>query len=87
VPEKQVYHYSAEEKLADYSFVFGTEQGKRVFADLYEQCHMGHPTYVRNDSHETAYREGERNVFLRIMYLLKLTPADIDAIIEGNNDE
>lgn len=87
MPNKEASQYRAEDKLADYSFTFSTEQGKRVLCDLYEQCHMGHPTYVRGDQSETAYREGERNIFLRIQYFLRLSSADMDKLLEGNRDE
>jgi|TARA_R100001530_G_scaffold120459_1_gene87725 hypothetical protein len=87
VVKNKPYQYSQKERTADYGFTFNTDQGKRVLKDLYDQCHMAHPTYIKGDSHETAYREGERNVFLRILFILKLKPADMDKFTEEKDYE
>ena len=63
--------YDERRRRADYRAAFGSEAGRRVLADLARFAHMGHPSYVRGDAMETAFREGERNVVLRILALLR----------------
>lgn len=50
----------------DYRKVFQTPEGERVFRDLMKQFHGMAVTYFRGDTHETAFREGQRNVLLHI---------------------
>lgn len=54
----------------DYAKVFGGEAGARVLADLAAACHAERLTYVPGDAMESAYREGQRSVYLRIRRLL-----------------
>ena len=51
----------------DYETVFSSEAGQRVLADLMGDFHMGRSSHAAGDSHETAFREGERHVVLHIM--------------------
>ena len=51
----------------DYETTFSTEAGQRVLADLMANFHMGRSSHAAGDSHETAFREGERHVVLHIM--------------------
>lgn len=53
-----------------YSQVFTTPEGQYVLNDLMQVCHMLSPTHVTGDAHETAFREGKRNVVLRILQIL-----------------
>lgn len=57
-------------RKSDYEEVFSTEVGERVLSDLFDNFHMARSTHVNGDSHETAYREGQRNVVLHILHLL-----------------
>jgi len=66
--------YDERRRRSDYRLVFDSEAGQRVLADLARFAHMGHPSYVRGDAMETAFREGERNVVLRILALRRLRP-------------
>ena len=63
--------YDERRRRADYRLVFGSEAGRRVLSDLARFAHMGHPSYVRGDALEPAFREGERNAVLRILALLR----------------
>lgn len=45
-----------------YKRTFNTPHGKQVLLDLMRQAHALGPTYVRGDSHHTAFQEGERNL-------------------------
>ena len=53
----------------DYETVFSSDAGQRVLADLMADFHMGRSSHAAGDSHETAFREGERHVVLHIMNL------------------
>ena len=51
----------------DYETIFASDAGQRVLADLMSQFHMGRSSHMAGDSHETAFREGERHVVLHIL--------------------
>jgi hypothetical protein len=51
----------------DYKTVFGTEEGKRVLEDISIRCHESSTTFSKDNSHETAFLEGQRSIF----FLLK----------------
>jgi|TARA_R110002167_G_scaffold86444_2_gene233995 hypothetical protein len=57
-------------RKSDYEELFANEIGERVLSDLFDNFHMARSTHVNGDSHETAYREGQRNVVLHILHLL-----------------
>lgn len=71
--------YSAKNRRIDYGIVFGSEHGKRVLADLMRQCHVLEPTFTQ-DARETAFREGERNVALKILTALNYRPEDFEQL-------
>ena len=54
----------------DYESLFKTPEGNRVLADLMANFHMGRSSHTSGDSHETAFREGERHVILHIMSMI-----------------
>lgn len=68
------------ERVADYKTVFETDAGARVLNDLMQYAHILHPSYVKGDSAHTAFREGERNVILRILAILGKEPKDIKTL-------
>lgn len=50
----------------DYAICFGSETGRRVLKEL--KSHFGdRMSYTKGDSHETAFMEGQRSVYLRIL--------------------
>jgi len=61
------------ELIADYKFVFGSNEGKRVLRDLEKRCHEFVTTHQKGDSHESAYLEGQRSVLIFIKNALKQT--------------
>jgi hypothetical protein len=73
-------------RRADYMAVFGGEAGGRVLADLYRFCHMDQPTFAA-DPFVTAFNEGERRVFLRIVGILRLTDTDILKLAMESHDD
>jgi hypothetical protein len=66
---------------ADYKQTFESLAGQRVLHDLMATCGAMRSSFVKDNSHETAFREGQRNVFLKIMTELKITPEQFDAMI------
>jgi hypothetical protein len=53
-----------------YKLVFESDQGKQVMSDLEKRCHYNSTTNVIGDSHESAYREGQRSILLFIKNML-----------------
>ena len=64
-----------EKKLAqlkkDYKIVFGSDEGKRVLEDISIRCHESSTTFSKDNSHETAFLEGQRSIALFIKAMLK----------------
>ena len=56
----------------DYGITFNSEHGKAVLRDLLEACHVFHTSYIPGNSLDTSFREGERNVGLRILDMLNI---------------
>jgi len=55
-----------------YHATFLTPSGDRVLKDLYHFCHGMQGTHVTGESHETAFREGQRSVLIRIFHKIKV---------------
>ena len=55
----------------NYKYIFNTDEGKEVLADLEKRCHYHSTTNVKGDSHESAYLEGQRSVLLFIKSMLQ----------------
>lgn len=62
--------------VSAYQKVFDTEDGKVVLLDLMRTHWMLSSTYVKEPT-DMSFREGERNVVLRICSLLKLDVAKL----------
>ena len=60
-----------KELQTNYKFIFNTEEGKQVLADLEKRCHYHSTTNVKGDSHESAYMEGQRSVILFVKSMLQ----------------
>jgi len=56
-----------DELQAVYQGTFKSPGGDTVLDDLCTRFHVMGPAYKPGDSHETAFREGERNVVLYIL--------------------
>lgn len=69
-------------RIIDYQYTFGTEQGKRVLLDLMRAHHILSPSYINNDPHETSFREGERNVILRILGIVNIDNAKLKELMK-----
>lgn len=62
--------YDLRQRHKDYQQLFGSEVGQRVLHDLMRHCHVMRPTFQANSERLSAFREGERNVVLRILSLI-----------------
>ena len=69
------HNKEVEKKLAqlkkDYKIVFGSDEGKRVLDDISIRCHESSTTFSKDNSHETAFLEGQRSISLFIKAMLK----------------
>ncbi len=64
-------------RIRDYRQTFGTQAGRRVLADL-RKSFENRSSHVAGDPYETAFREGERNVMLKLKSMLKMTEEELD---------
>lgn len=75
-----------------YKKVFSGPDGELVLHDILEKSHMFSPSYVSaNDglagALETALREGERNVALRIVTILRYNSRDTLRLNQQQHDQ
>ena len=57
----------AKQRRINFGLTFSTTEGFEVLKDLLTLCHPLAISYVPSNQYETAFREGERNVFLYIL--------------------
>ncbi len=66
-------HKNSDQELKqqkiDYRGTFSTQEGERVLADLTSAYY--HRSSFSKDPYETAFKEGQRAVIVRILNLLK----------------
>ena len=55
----------------DYRITFNSEQGQRVLNDLEKRCHEFVTTFSKDNSHETAFLEGQRSTLIFIKAMIK----------------
>ena len=55
----------------DYKIIFGSEEGQRVLDDISIRCHERTTTFNKDNSHETAFLEGQRSIYLFIKAMIK----------------
>ena len=60
-----------EQLKKDYKVIFNTAEGKRVLDDLSKRCHEFVTTHQKGDSHESAFLEGQRSVYVFIKAILQ----------------
>jgi hypothetical protein len=71
-----------EDIWAAYKTIFNTDDGEVVLHDLESRFHIETPVFS-NDSHETAFRDGQRSVVLLIRSFLRDRPAIEEMIDNG----
>jgi len=60
-----------EQLVKDYKIIFNTAEGKRVLDDLSKRCHEFATTHQKGDSHESAFLEGQRSIYVFIKAILQ----------------
>ena len=50
--------------IKNYKIVFNSDDGKKIIEDLEKRCHEFVTTHDKNNSHETAFLEGQRSVLI-----------------------
>ena len=55
-----------QQLIKDYKICFGGDEGKRVLSDLSKRCHEYVTTHAKENSHESAFLEGNRSVLIFI---------------------
>lgn len=68
-----------------YKRLFDTEDGKIVLKDMARSCHFDDSTFT-GDPYETAFREGERHLFLRIIRTINADPERLLQIVKDNQE-
>ena len=69
------------EKISKYKQVFGSNDGMDVLYDLMQTHHMLGSTFD-GDTTKLIFREGERNVILRILKILKMDAKTLQERLE-----
>jgi hypothetical protein len=71
----------------DYKRIFTSTSGKRVLKDMMNTHNFLTSSFSAGDTNETFFREGERNVILRILNLLHIDTDEMLKQIEEIQDE
>lgn len=69
------------DRALNYQAIFSTPEGQKVLWDLMSTHHIIGSTFSK-DTHEMALKEGERNVVLRILQILKIDVTTLAKRIE-----
>ena len=69
------------DRALSYQALFSSDDGQKVLWDLMHNHHMIGSTFSK-DPYEMALKEGERNVVLRILQILKIDVATLAKRIE-----
>ena len=62
--------------VSAYANTFGSDSGLRVLDDL--ELSFGGSCYTKGDSHDTAYREGQRDVLVRIKQMISYAGLEVE---------
>lgn len=78
---------SRADMIIAYKEAFATDHGKKVLLDLMNSFHIFDST-MADTPEETAFKEGERSVVLRILKTINIDPEQLDKIVsEGQSKE
>ena len=56
--------------IKDYKICFSSDEGKKVLSDLEKRCHEFVTTHAKENSHESAFLEGQRSVLIFIKNMI-----------------
>lgn len=68
--------YGDDERYRDFRQLFlGSDRGRKVLYEIFTWANMFRPVFVPGDAYATHYRDGERNIGLKILAALNAEPA------------
>lgn len=68
--------YSDADRYRDFRQVFlATDQGRRVLYEIFSWANLFRAVFIPGDPYATHYRDGERNIGLKILATLNAEPA------------
>ncbi len=67
--------YGPADQYRDFARLFDSPMGRRVLAIILVRCQLWERSYTPGDSHETAKREGMRDIGLWLMETINMEPA------------
>ncbi len=74
---------NSKKVISQYKKVFNSENGKAVLYDLMRGNYfLNTTTFVPGDPYSTARNEGQRDVVVRILYILKMNPEQFFKLAE-----
>jgi hypothetical protein len=77
--------YSVADRHRDFRETFSaTEQGRRVLAQILSRCRLWDRSYAGEATHETAFREGNRDIGLWLMGVIEAEP--LEAAASADNE-
>jgi hypothetical protein len=65
-----------------YKTISSIEAGRKVIADIYEDCGINKPSFVSECPYKTAYNEGKKSVALHVKSVLKQSNEDVDKYMQ-----
>ena len=80
--EKLKLRRSLVDIVSAYANTFGSNSGMKVLDDLEKS--FGGSCYSKGDSHDTAYREGQRDVLMRIKQMISYSGLEVEEEEEEN---
>lgn len=69
------------DRAISYQSTFSTDEGSKVLLDLMKEHHMLNNTFCK-DPYDSAFKEGERSVVLRIMQIMNINVDQLSKKIE-----
>jgi hypothetical protein len=75
-----------KELIFAYKEIFESDKGQMVLRDLMQTFHVFNST-MSDTPEETAYKEGERSVVLRIFKTINIDPSQLDKIVKEGQSE
>lgn len=86
--EKREKNLKKVRVVTQYKKVFNTHDGKAVLYDLMRGNYiLNRTTHVPGDPYSTARNEGQRDVVLRILSVLKMDPEQFLKLLEAQEQE
>lgn len=80
--------YSAADRYRDFRQVFlATEQGRKVLYEIFTWANLFRTVFIPGDPYATHYRDGERNIGLKILATLNAEPAELPAEAEHDTTQ